>query len=104
MPLRVHSRAVDCPSDEIIAALVEGALPDEDAAAIHGHADGCASCRRLIATVAKRESDDDETVRERGEDPGAERESPLAAAHIGRYQILKHLATGGMGSVYAAYD
>src|SRR5262245_39141656 len=40
-----------------------------------------------------------------GEAPLADPSKPLEpGATVARYQILRHLASGGMGSVYAAYD
>ena len=38
-----------CPTDEVLARLVEGALPDADALAISAHCDACATCTAVLS-------------------------------------------------------
>lgn len=101
-----------CLDDETVVAFAQGDLSEALAAAVDEHLQTCARCGLLVAEVAKSlhpavESDG------RGEDPeaaaharGAEAPEPILAPEtvVGRYVIQSHVARGGGGTVYEAYD
>jgi tetratricopeptide (TPR) repeat protein len=75
-----------CPTDEVIALLLEDGLDDASRRALLEHLDSCESCRQLVADTAE----------------------PLAGdvdlPSIGRYVVDRVLGAGAMGVVYAAHD
>ncbi len=80
----------DCPSDETLAALLDGSLVPDEVAAVHRHIDGCAPCRTLLADAAR---------------SGAPGDAPLPrGAVVGRYVVIGLVGAGAMGVVYAAWD
>ena len=94
----------NCPSDEQLVRMVEGALGGESLAAIEAHVDSCDKCSRVIAELGhvgakKPVSGTDETAL-------ASRAalSTGGLRTVGRYQLDRRIAAGGMGEVWAAWD
>jgi serine/threonine-protein kinase len=95
----LHRRAIiaqlDCADANTLQALAAGQLGDAAREALLEHADGCGSCRELLAAVAR------ELV------SGGAAEAPAvlpAGTRVGRYAIERLIGVGGLGVVYAAND
>lgn len=74
-----------CPSDEALAAALDTAADAAARAALLAHADGCEACAALVAATM-------------------EVAVPAVAATVGHFVLERHLGSGAMGDVFAAYD
>ncbi|MBL9014892.1 MAG: protein kinase [Myxococcales bacterium] len=75
----------DCPSEEDLVRMVEGALGDESLSVIEQHVDTCEHCAAVLAGL------------------GGLEQSQVRRT-LGRYQLDRRIAAGGMGEVWAAWD
>ncbi len=79
-----------CPPEEQLAGFVSQRLSLTEGAAVHEHLKACDACR-LVTDVLQA----DRPEREPSLKPGR---------HVAHYELLEWLGSGGMGSVYAAFD
>jgi serine/threonine protein kinase len=82
-----------CPSEESLLRLLEADAPAEERESLLLHLDTCSGCRMAVV----------ETTRVAARKPSL---CTLAVGEIllGRYQIRRFIARGGMGEVYEATD
>jgi CubicO group peptidase (beta-lactamase class C family)/predicted Ser/Thr protein kinase len=80
-----------CPDEIELCDLARGALSEERASTLRDHIGDCATCRRTVAALASGDA-----PRETSDAP-----EPDAAA---RYELVRLVATGGMGEVFLAVD
>lgn len=73
-----------CLTDIEVALLVQADTPDEDRGALLDHAASCDRCHALVS-----------------DSMGESADQPL---HFGRYEMMRAVAGGGMGTVFCAYD
>jgi len=74
-----------CPGEDELVRLVEGALADASLGAIEAHVAECEACAAVLAGLGAIGS-------------------PKEARRVGRYQLDRRIAAGGMGEVWAAWD
>ena len=75
-----------CLDDETVLGMVEGRLAEGALAVTEEHLDGCATCRDVVAQLARTRSQ-------------------LARGHtVGRFVIGDLLGSGAMGRVYSAWQ
>jgi serine/threonine protein kinase len=74
-----------CPAEDELVRMVEGALAAESLSMIEAHVAACDTCGQVIAELGALNRTAD-------------------ARRIGRYQLDRRIAAGGMGEVWAAWD
>jgi tetratricopeptide (TPR) repeat protein/predicted Ser/Thr protein kinase len=89
-----------CLGTETLTAVLEGSISASTRARVEQHASRCASCRRLLSSLARS-----------GTPVGKGDHAVIPPAHtiapgtrFERYIVTGEIATGGMGVVYAAHD
>src|SRR5579862_1082656 len=75
-----------CPPDDDLVRMVEGALADASLATLLAHVDGCERCAAVVGGL------------------GGLAVNAAAPRKLGRYQLDRRIAAGGMGEVWAAWD
>ena len=80
--------AAECPDESALLDLVSARLPQDAALAVHAHVAGCAACEVMVAELLRHD-----------EGPAVHR-----GATVGRFVVLDELGSGGMGSVFSAFD
>lgn len=86
---------MDCPDDNVLSELVEGALPPAELAAVEAHVEDCAACRALLVELAPALDDD----------PLEPSTAQAWDAVLGsRYVPEAILGAGGMSIVYRGRD
>ena len=75
----------DCPSEDQLVRMVEGALGQDSLSMIESHVDTCEACAAVLAGL------------------GGLEQSQVRRT-LGRYQLDRRIAAGGMGEVWAAWD
>ncbi|HVE82792.1 MAG TPA: serine/threonine-protein kinase, partial [Myxococcales bacterium] len=116
---------MSCLDENTLVALLERSLPRDELERATAHLDKCANCRKLVSAMASWYAPEpwqqrtepvkvaiathfDRPPSQGGE--AAPRARPAAAGELGpgtrvdRYLLLRSIASGGMGVVFAAYD
>ena len=99
-----------CLDDDLVGALVSRQLGAEQAVAAREHLDTCASCRRLVASLAQSVAPEGEATMVDPAPPAVPgSEAPLTDLTElvgrtigGKYRVLRVIGQGGMGCVVAA--
>jgi len=84
-----------CPDDSDLAAFAEGRLGPGKRPSVVAHVEGCTACADLVAFAAGHETASVEA---------SDRVEYGRGSSFGRYLIERHVGSGGLGDVYAAYD
>jgi tetratricopeptide (TPR) repeat protein len=89
-----------CLQVDTLAGLADGALDGEAFARVELHLDRCGKCQHDLAALLRL----DRPASDAGAADPPVPEVVRPGSRFGRYHVLERLGTGGMGTVWSAYD
>lgn len=102
-------RSKSCPDENVVAQLMEGLLPEDQAKQVHRHIHECQSCSALLSWIDQLDEPSLPDRLDLSESP-VDVERPHEATPdatpqvIDRFEVIRTLGRGGMGVVYLARD
>ncbi|HEX2657207.1 MAG TPA: serine/threonine-protein kinase [Polyangia bacterium] len=100
-----------CLDEDTILSFSEGRLAPDRVAALEVHTRGCPACSQLLTVALGALHSTSGAVAARAgaitvpaQEAGATPRAVARGALVGRYLVVGHLGSGGMGDVFAAYD
>ncbi|MGE0550630.1 MAG: protein kinase [Kofleriaceae bacterium] len=93
-----------CLDETSITLFLEQQLGHDRARSLEQHIDDCPACRHLLAELTRRRTIAEGSGPVRRAEGVATSTSRVPGNLIDRYLVLRPIGSGGMGTVYAAYD